>query len=98
MSKSFFGWTATGVFAAAFLTFGGAPSAAFSPSPALGTITFDSHTVLVAQQQQRGKGKGKQAKKSKISPEHQERIRQHVPQEYHQYIPGMSTGGGGAGR
>jgi hypothetical protein len=93
MSKSIFGWTLTGAFAAAFLTFGSAPGAAFSPSPALGTIAFDGNTVMVAQQQRKGKGRSKQAK-PKISPEHQQRIREHVPQEYHQYIPGMSTGGG----
>ena len=89
MSKSIFGWAATGVFAAAFLTFGSAPSAAFGPSPALGTIALDSGTVLVAQQQRRGKGKGKSSK-TKISPEHQQQIRQNVPQEYHQYIPGLT--------
>jgi hypothetical protein len=91
MSKSIFGWTVTGVFAAAIITFGTGPGAAFSPSSTLGTIVLDSNTVLVAQQQRKGKGKRKQSK-TKISPEHQQQIRQNVPQEYHQYIPGLTPG------
>ena len=94
MSKSASCLIASGVFAAAILAFGPGPSAAMSQSSALSRAVIDDGAVLVAQQ--RRKGKGKQSK-SKISPEHQEKIRQHVPQEYHQYIPGMSTGGG-AGR
>ena len=89
MSKSIFGWTATAVFAAAVLTLGSAPGAAFSPSAALGTIALDGNAVLVAQQQRKGKGKGKSSK-TKISPEHQQQIRQNVPQEYHRYIPGLT--------
>jgi hypothetical protein len=46
----------------------------------------------------RKKGKGKKSsskpKLPKISEQHKQQIRQHIPAEYHQYIPGM--GGGGA--
>jgi hypothetical protein len=94
MSKSILCWTATGAFAAAVLTFGITPSVALNPSAAL-SAAVDGNTVPVAQQQRR-KGKGKQSKQ-KISPEHQQQIRQHVPQEFHQYIPGMSSGGGAGG-
>jgi hypothetical protein len=92
MSKTIFGWTLTGVFAAAIVSFGSGPSAAFSPSSALSNPALDGAVTLIAQQQQRrGKSKGKQSK-PKISPEHQQQIRQNVPQEYHQYIPGLTPG------
>jgi hypothetical protein len=88
MSKSIFGWPVTGVAAAAVLTFGSGPSAAFTPSAMLSGAALAGDTVLVAQQR-KGKGKSKQSK-VKISPEHQQQIRQNVPQEYHQYIPGLT--------
>ena len=94
MSKSASCLIASGVFIAAILAFGTGPSAAMSQSSALSRAVVDDGALLVAQQSSKGKGKSKQAK-SKISPEHQEKIRQHVPQEYHQYIPGMSSGGSG---
>jgi hypothetical protein len=92
MSKSMLCWAATGIVAAAIFAYGTAPSAAMGQSLSLSSA-IDSDAVLVAQQGRKGKGKGTSSK-PKISKEHQERIRQHVPQEYHQYIPGMSSGGG----
>ena len=94
MSKSILGWTATGIFAATILTFGSGPSAAFSPSLGLTGVALESDAVLVAQSSKKGKGK---QSKTKISPEHQQQIRQNVPQEYHRYIPGLSSGGGAGG-
>jgi hypothetical protein len=81
--------------AAAFALSGTAtPAGAMVASAGLSQAIGDSNSLLLVQQQR--KKKGKRSSTPKISPEHQQQIRQHVPAQYHQYIPGMG-GGGGAG-
>jgi hypothetical protein len=72
------------------------PASAAVGSVGLTQARVDSDDLVLVQQQRKKKGKGKRSSNPKISPEHQQRIRQHVPAEYHQYIPGLG-GGGGAG-
>ena len=63
-------------------------------STGLALALADGDVVLQAQQKKKVKGKRSQPK---LSKEHQDKIRQHVPAEYHQYIPGMGGGAGAGG-
>jgi hypothetical protein len=92
MSRAF---TIAGVAAVLTLAPTAGPAVAAVGNVGLTQALVDSDDLVLVQQQ-RKKGKGKRSSTPKISPEHQQRIRQHVPAEYHQYIPGMG-GGGGAG-
>jgi hypothetical protein len=95
MSKMMLGTLATtGMAAALALSLTTGPAGAVVGSAGLSQALADSDVVQLAQQKKKRKGKGK-GSSSKISPEHQQQIRQHVPAEYHRYIPGMGGGGGG---
>jgi hypothetical protein len=84
--------------AAAVLAFAqtAGPAGAAVGSVGLTQALVDSGDLVLVQQQRKKKGKGKRSSTPKISPEHQQQIRQNVPAQYHQYIPGLG-GGGGAG-
>ena len=85
----------TGLVAAFALSGTATPAGAAVGSAVLGQALGDSDVLVLAQQQQKKK-KAKRSSNPKISPQHQQQIRQQVPAEYHRYIPGMG-GGGGAG-
>jgi hypothetical protein len=94
MSKMMLRALATTGMAAAFaLSLTARPADATVRSAGLGQALADSDVIVLVQQGK--KKKARRSSTSKISPEHQQRIRQHVPAEYHQYIPGMGGGGGG---
>jgi hypothetical protein len=96
MSKMMLRALATTGMAAAFaLALTARPADATVGSAGLGQALADSDVIVLVQQGK--KKKAKRSSTSKISPEHQQRIRQHVPAEYHQYIPGMGGGGGAGG-
>ena len=99
MSKMMLGTLATtGMAAALALSLTAGAAGAVVGSAGLSQAVADSDVVQLAQQTKKRKGKAKgKGSSSKISPEHQQQIRQHVPAEYHRYIPGMGGGGGGAG-
>jgi hypothetical protein len=88
-------FTIAGVAAVLTLAPSAGPAAAAVANVGLSQALVDSDDLVLVQQQRKKKGKGKSSS-PKISPEHQQQIRQHVPAQYHQYIPGMG-GGGGAG-
>jgi hypothetical protein len=95
MSKMMLGTLATtGMAAALALSLSTGPAGAVVGSAGLSQALADSDVVQLAQQKK--KRKGKRSSQTKISPEHQQQIRQNVPAEYHRYIPGLG-GGGGAG-
>jgi hypothetical protein len=91
MSRAF---TIAGVAAVLVLAATPGPAGAAVGNVGLSQALVDSDDLVLVQQKKQ-KGKGKRSN-PKISPEHQQQIRQHVPAQYHQYIPGMG-GGGGAG-
>jgi hypothetical protein len=98
MSKMMLGTLATtGMAAALALSLTTGPAGAVVGSAGLSQALADSDVVQLAQQKKKGKAKGRKSSQTKISPEHQQQIRQHVPAEYHRYIPGMSSGGGAGG-
>jgi len=85
------GMAALAVLAVAFAH--GTEAAAMSRPAGLSQASTAGDVVLVAQKRQ-GKGKRSQVK---ISEEHRQKIKEIVPQEYHQYLPSSVTGGGQGG-
>ena len=69
-------------------------AAAAVGSAGLSQAVADSDVVQLAQQKKKKSGK---SKNPKLSKDHQDKIRQHVPAEYHQYIPGMGGAAGAGG-
>jgi hypothetical protein len=93
MSRAF---TVAGVVAILMLAPTAGPASAAVGSVDLKQALVDSDDLVLVQQQRKKKGKGKRSS-PKISPEHQQQIRQNVPAQYHQYIPGLGGGGGAGG-
>jgi hypothetical protein len=102
MSKTMSCGLAASALAAALLSFGASPAGALTRAAALTEALAATDVVLVQQQaqgrraqQRRQARSSKGGNKLKLSDDHKQKIRQHVPAEYHQYIPGMSGGGAG---
>jgi hypothetical protein len=103
MSKMMLGALATaGMAAALALSLTTGPAGAVPGSADLAQAMTGDDVVLVQgpppgkDPRKKGKSKKRSSKPKlpRISEEHKQKIRQNVPAEFHQYIPGM--GGGGA--
>jgi hypothetical protein len=94
MSKMMSGAFATAAMAAVLaMSLTAGPAGAVVGNAGLAQALTDGDLVQLAQQKK--KRKGSKSSTPKLSKDHQDKIRQHVPAEYHQYIPGMGGGGGG---
>jgi len=105
MSKMMFGALASTGFAAALvLSVTTGPAGAVPGSADLAQAMKGDDVVLVQgpppgtdPRKKKVKKRSSKPRPPKISEEHKQKIRQNVPAEFHQYIPGMGGGGGGGG-
>jgi hypothetical protein len=103
MSKTMSCGLVASALSAALLSFGASPAGALTRAAALTEALAATDVVLVQQQAQGRRAQQRRAARSskkgqlKLSDDHKQKIRQHVPAEYHQYIPGMSGGAGAGG-